>query len=158
MLNALMMERSATGMPSMGVPGFGTSPGGSPSGMPTGANFLMVPRGKLTFEKCKGGFKIQCACDDKTAASMIQNLCAMLAGGLCSCCLMMNGMPVCSFSLTMGLCTCEPTANGVCITCTSGDKNCCEMIQACCDCAKTMCEAGCTCCVLMNNMPVCCGC
>ena len=44
------------------------------------------------------------------------------------------------------------------ITCTSGDKACCAMIQACCDCMCGMMKAGCTCCVMMNGMPVCCGC
>ena len=34
----------------------------------------------------------------------------------------------------MGMCKCEMTENGVCVTCTSGDSKCCEMIQACCDC------------------------
>jgi hypothetical protein len=31
------------------------------------------------------------------------------------------------------------------------------MIQACCECMSTMMQSGCTCCVMMNNMPVCCG-
>jgi hypothetical protein len=31
------------------------------------------------------------------------------------------------------------------------------MIQACCDCMNTMMKAGCTCCIMMNNMPLCCG-
>ena len=57
----------------------------------------------------------------------------------------------------MGMCKCEMTEHGVCITCTSGDTACCDMIQACCDCFNRMMEAGCTCCVLMNNTPVCCG-
>jgi hypothetical protein len=32
------------------------------------------------------------------------------------------------------------------------------MIQSCCDCCTAMMKAGCTCCVMMNGMPVCCGC
>jgi hypothetical protein len=32
------------------------------------------------------------------------------------------------------------------------------MIAACCDCMSAMMKAGCTCCVMMNGMPVCCGC
>ena len=89
---------------------------------------------------------------------MMQNLCTMLQGGLCSCCCMMNGMLVCSCNLTMGLCKCEMTDKGVSLTCTSGDSKCCEMIQACCDCLTCMMNAGCTCCVLLNNTPVACGC
>jgi hypothetical protein len=58
----------------------------------------------------------------------------------------------------MGMCKCDMTKDGVCITCTSGDPKCCEMIQACCECMSCMMKDGCTCCVMMNNMPVCCGC
>ena len=57
--------------------------------------------------------KITCTCDDKMACSMMQNLCTMLAGGMCSCCCMMNGMMVCSCNLTMGMCKCEMTKDGV---------------------------------------------
>jgi hypothetical protein len=82
----------------------------------------------------------------------------MLAGGMCSCCVMLNGMTVCTYHFTMGLCKCDMTETGVSLTCTSGDSKCCEMIQAACDCLHCMMNAGCTCCVLMNNTPVCCGC
>jgi hypothetical protein len=119
---------------------------------------MMVPRCTYKVEKCTGGLKITCYCDDKMACSMVQNLCTMLAGGMCSCCVMLNGMTVWYCNLTMGICKCELTEDGVCITCTSGDSKCGEMIQACCDCLCCMMEAGCTCCVLMNNTPVCCGC
>ena len=100
-------------------------------------NFVMVPRCTIKMEKCTGGMKITCVCDDKMACSMMQNLCTMLAGGMCSCCCMMNGMMVCCCNLTMGMCKCEMTKDGCCITCTSGDTKCCEMIQACCDCMTT---------------------
>jgi hypothetical protein len=71
---------------------------------------------------------------------------------------MMNGMMVCCCNLTMGMCKCETTKDGVCITCTSGDPKCCEMIQECCACMACMMKAGCTCCIMLNNTPVCCGC
>jgi hypothetical protein len=32
------------------------------------------------------------------------------------------------------------------------------MIQSCCDCMATMLKAGCVCCMMLNNMPICCGC
>jgi hypothetical protein len=89
---------------------------------------------------------------------MVQNLCSMLAGGMCSCCVMMNGMMVCCCNLTMGMCKCEMTPKGCTVTCTSGDAKCAEMIQACCDCLSTMLKDGCTCCMMLNNTPVCCGC
>jgi hypothetical protein len=152
MSTAMMLER--TGMPGVSS----ASPGvGSPVGFPT-TNWLMVPRCTFKVEKCSGGMKMVCVCDDKTAASMVQNLCSMLAGGMCSCCCMMNGMVVCCCNFTMGCCKVECTEQGVCVTCTSGDQSCCDMIQACCDCVCKMMECGCTCCVMMNNTPVCCGC
>jgi hypothetical protein len=151
-----MMERTTGaaifGSPTAGVPGYPT-----PTGTPTGQNFVIVPRCTYQVERCDGGLRLSCRCDDKTAAAMVQNLCTMLQGGCVSCCVMFNGMTVCTCSLTMGLCKCESTKEGVSITCTSGDKKCCQMIQACCDCLTNMLQAGCTCCVLMNNTPVCCG-
>jgi hypothetical protein len=118
---------------------------------------MMVPRCTFKFEKCTGGFKVTCSCEDKVACSMVQNLCTMLAGGMCSCCCLYNGMTVYYCNFTMGMCRCEATDSGVCFTCTSGDTQCCQMIQACCDCLSTMTDAGCTCCFYMNNTPVCCG-
>lgn len=156
MSSAMMMERTGMGM-GVGVPGVGTPTMGAPSTMPTGTSYMVVPRCSLKLEKCTGGMKIVCVCDDKMASSMVQNLCTMLSGGMCSCCVMMNGMTVCCCNLTMGLCKIESTESGVCITCSSGDSQCCEMIQACCDCMCCMVEAGCTCCVMLNNTPVCCG-
>ena len=156
-MTTMMMDRTAMGMHGMGVPGMGTTPMGAPTGTPTG--YMMVPRcDVMKFEKCQGGMKITCACDDKMACSMMQNLCTMLQGGMCSCCVMLNGMTVCTCNLTMGMCKCEMTEAGVTLTCTSGDSKCGEMIQACCDCLSCMMNAGCTCCVMMNSTPVACGC
>jgi hypothetical protein len=158
MSTAMMMDRTGMGMPGMGLPGMGTPTMGAPTGVPTATNYMMmVPRCTFKMEKCAGGMKITCSCDDKAACSMVQNLCTMLAGGMCSCCCMMNGMMVCCCNFTMGMCHYEMTPDGCCMTCTSGDAKCCEMIQACCDCLCTMMEAGCTCCFMMNNTPVCCG-
>jgi hypothetical protein len=157
MSSALMMERTGMGMPGMGMPGLTTPTVGAPTGMPAAMNWLMVPRCTIKVEKTQGGMRILCSCEDKVATSMVQNLCTMLAGGMCSCVVMMNGLTVCTCNLTMGLCKYEPTEHGVSITCTSGDSHCSEMIQACCDCVSSMLEAGCTCCVLMNYTPVCCG-
>ena len=153
MMSTVMMERPGMGMPAMGS-GLMPASGAAPM-MP---NMMMVPRCKMKFEKCTGGMKVSCSCDDKMACSMMQNLCTMLAGGMCSCCVMLNGMTVCTCNFTMGLCRCEMTETGVILTCTSGDSKCCEMIQAFCDCVSCLMNAGCTCCVLMNNTPVACGC
>jgi hypothetical protein len=151
----MMMERTGMGMPGVGAAGMGIPGIMSPAAMP--ANFLMVPRCTFKMEKCTGGMKITCVCDDKTASGMVQNLCKMLAGGMCSCCMMMNGMMVFTCNLTMGMCKCDMTEMGVTVTCTSGDKACCDMIQASCDCMNSMLKAGCTCCLCMGSTPVCCG-
>lgn len=157
MTSAMMMERTGTMYPGMGVPSYGTPPMAAPTGMSAGMSWMMVPRCTFKVEKCTGGFRITCSCDDKLATSMVQNLCTMLAGGMCSCCVMHNGMMVCHMNLTMGMCRCEMTEHGVCITCTSGDPQCSAMLQACCDCLCCMMEAGCTCCFMMNHTPICCG-
>ncbi len=155
-MSSVMMERAGMAMQGMSMPAM--SGAGPTTAMPGVMNWLMVPRCTLKMEKCTGGMKITCSCDDKMACGMVQNLCKMLAGGMCSCCVMMNGMMVCCCNLTMGMCKCDMTKDGVCITCTSGDPKCCEMIQACCECMGCMLDCGCTCCVMMNNTPVCCGC
>jgi hypothetical protein len=151
-MTAMMMERTV-GMP---------MPGAAPAGMPGTAampsSWMMVPRCAIKFEKCQGGMKITCACDDATARGVMQNLCMALQGGMCSCCCVMNGILVCNCNLTMGMCKCEMTKDGCCVTCTSGDKACCDMIQSCCDSMAACMKAGCCCCVLMSGTPVCCGC
>lgn len=158
MSSTLLMERTGMGVPGLGIPGLGSPTLGAPSGVPVGANYLMVPRCTIKLEKCQGGVKIHCVCEDQLATTTLQNLCSMLQGGMVGCCVMQNGIPVLHCNLTMGLCRYEQTSNGVCISCTSGDQHCCEMIQSCCDCISCMLNAGCTCCVLMNNTPVCYGC
>jgi hypothetical protein len=157
MSSTLMMERTGMGMPGLGVPGLGAPTVGTPTGSPMGTNWMMVPRCTFKVEKVQGGVKFTCCCDDKMALSMVQNLCQMLAGGMCSCCVMCNGMTVCHYNFTQGLCKCEPTDQGVCFTYTSGDPQCSQMIQSCADCISSCLECGCTCCFLMNSTPVCCG-
>jgi hypothetical protein len=156
MTSTMMVERTGQVFPGFGPPATGTPPLTTPTG--TTASWLMVPRCSFRFEKFQGGVKLYCICEDRTACGVVQNLCAALAGGLVSCCCQFNGVTVYSCNFLMGMCRCETTEDGVCITCTSGDAKCCEMIQACCDCLSCMVERGCTCCVFMNNTPVCCGC
>ena len=150
MTTAMMMDRTAMGM---GMTGTGTMPA-----MPTSPNMVMVPRCAMKVEKCSGGMKMTCSCDDATACTMMQNLCAMMAGGMCSVTCMMNGMVVCTCNLTMGACKVEMTKDGCMVTCTSGDKMCEAMIQGCCDCVMACMKAGCTCCLMMGGTPVCCCC
>src|ERR1700722_938370 len=82
LMSSMMMERTTMGIPGMGVPGMGTPSYGAPTTTPTSGNYVMVPRCTFKFEKCTGGMKINCVCDDKLSASMVQNLCTMLAGGM----------------------------------------------------------------------------
>jgi len=72
---------TATMTPSMGMPGTGmTGMGTSMPAPPTGTTCLMVPRCTIKCEKCPGGMKIMCSCDDKMAAGTLQNLCMAMAG------------------------------------------------------------------------------
>ncbi len=117
----------------------------------------MTPCCTIEFEKCAGGFKVHCKCEDEVACGALHNLCRMLSHGLCSLCCSQNGLCVAQCNLTCGACVCECTEVGCCITCTSGDKKCCEMLLACCDSLAKCCESGCCCYVCFNNTPVCCG-
>lgn len=66
MTTAMMMERA--GMGTMGMPGMGAMGMPGAGTMPAGMNMMMVPRCTMAFEKCAGGMKIMCRCEDKTAA------------------------------------------------------------------------------------------
>jgi len=153
MSSAMMVERTGMAMPGMGVPGMGAATTG-----PAGMSYLMVPRCTFKVEKCPDGIKVFCTCEDQTATSMLQNLCTMLAGGLCSCCVSYNGVTVCSYNFTMGTCKWEMTSGGCCFSCTSGDAKCCAMIQSYCDCLSSMMSGGCHCCLYVNSTPLCWGC
>lgn len=131
-------------MPGMGM-GMGQAPG-----------MMMVPKGSITVERCDGGMMMNCVCDDAMSAGMVQSLCSMLAGGLCTCCVTMNGMMVSCCSMAMAHCRCEMTADGCKITCTSGDAACMAMIQACCDSLAALMKAGCQMCLCLGGTPVCC--
>lgn len=151
MAGMMMLERSVgtTCLP-------GTSAAASPA--TTAGNTLMVPRCTIRVEKCAGGAKLHCCCEDELACATLQNLCKSLCDGLCSVHCLMNGICVCQCNFAMCHCTCECTPDGVCITCCSGDEACCQMVQACCECLAQCLAAGCNCCVCFSGTPVCCGC
>src|SRR5262249_28594358 len=109
MSSTMMVERTGVSYPGTAMPGYGTPTPSMPMGVPAAPSYLMVPRCTLKFEKCSGGMKVMCSTDDKTACSMMQNLCSMLAGGMCSCYATWNGVSVCCCYLTMGQCKCEAT-------------------------------------------------
>jgi hypothetical protein len=135
--------------------GYQAGPASSPEA--AGTNWLVLPRCEIRFEKCAGGVKIHCECDDEMACATLQNLCRMCCDQLCSCCCTMNGIPCCQVNLCCGTCKCDLTKNGCCITCTSGDKGCCKMLQAACDCLSCCCENGCCCYISFGSTCVCCG-
>ena len=150
------------GMSAMTVPGMASPMGQMGMGQmgmmgAMAPSMMMVPRGTMRAEKCDGGMKLTCACDDTTGRTMMQNLATMMAGGLCSVSCLMNGQVVCVCNFTMGACKVEMTSDGCCLTCTSGDAMCCAMIQCCCDCISACMKAGCSCCLTMGGTPVCCG-
>ena len=120
MTSTMMMDRTGMGMPGMGMPGMSSMPGMGTA--PMAPNMMMVPRCKMTVEKMSGGMKMTCVCDDAVARAMMQNLCTMLAGGMCSCTCMMNGMVCCNCNLVMGMCKTEMTKDGCIVTCTSGAR------------------------------------
>jgi len=132
---------------------FGTVASPSVSPAPS-SNWCVLPRCEIRFEKCSGGIKIHCDCEDEVACGALQNLCRMMCDGLCTCTCTCNGMPICQVNLTMGICSCEYTTQGVCIRCLSGDERCCAMLQACCDALQNCCQAGCYCFVSFNNTQI----
>jgi hypothetical protein len=152
MSSAMLMDRAGL---SFQTPTLG---GQSSPGTPTSGSWCVVPRCTLKFEKCAGGLKIHCKCDDAVSCATLQNLCNTLSSGTCSCCCTCNGIACCACNLCCGLCKCECTKDGVCISCTSGDKACCDMLQSCCDCLSCLCKSGCCCYVCFGGVAVCCGC
>jgi hypothetical protein len=157
MASSQLLERGSSAVAPFSSPIQGFQPGSLPAGSPASANWCVLPRCTVEFEKTSNGCKIHCRCDDEVARGTLQNLCRMLSDGLCSCCCTLNGIACCQCNLTMGICKCEYTKDGCCISCTSGDKACAAMIQACCNCLSTCCESGCCCYICFNNTPVCCG-
>jgi hypothetical protein len=157
MSSTLMMERTGMGVQGVGVPGFTAPTMGTQPGMHVGANWFPVPRCTFKFEKCSGGVKFHCHCEDELARSTVQNLCTMLAGGMCSVSVFQNGMTVTCFNFTQGQCKFEPTDHGFCFSCVSGDNHWSQMLQSFCECVGYMMECGCTCCFFISNTPVCWG-
>jgi hypothetical protein len=157
MSSAVVMERFSLGSPNAAGPGQSWQAQGFPGTAPAQANWCVVPRCKVEFEKCTGGFKLHCKCDDELSCATLQNLCRMLSDGCCSCCCTSNGIQCCQCTFANCHCKCEYTSDGCCITCTSGDKQCCAQLQACCECCEKCCESGCCCYVCFGNTPICCG-
>jgi hypothetical protein len=157
MSSSTLLERGSSAVApfSGSLPGY--QPGTYPAGSPASANWCVLPRCTIEFEKTSTGCKIQCRCDDEVSRGTLQNLCRMLADGLCSCCCTWNGIQCCQVNLCCGNCKCEYTKDGCCISCTSGDKQCAAMIQQCCECLQQCCESGCACYICFNGTPVCCG-
>ena len=101
MASSVVLERGSSAVApfSGGTPGW--QPGTVPAGSPAAANWCVLPRCEVEFEKCTGGFKIHCRCDDEVACGTLQNLCRMLCDGLCSCYCTCNGICCCQCNLTV---------------------------------------------------------
>jgi len=154
MASMMMMDKSMMGP--MGAMGSPMAAGPMTAGMPGAMQMCMVPRCTMKMEKCKGGMKMTCTCEDQVAAATLQNMCKMMAGSMCSCMCMMNGMMMCQCNMCMCKCECADVKMGVSFTCTSGDEDCAAMCQACCECMMACMKAGCMCCVCLGGTPVCC--
>lgn len=159
MASSVLLERGASAVaPFTGTgPGPGWQTGTIPTGSPAGANWCVLPRCTIEFQKSANGLKIQCRCEDEVACGTLQNLCRMLSDGLCSCYCCINGISIFQCNLACGICKCEYTKDGCSITCTSGDKNFAAILQSCGESLSRCCESGCYCYVCFNNTPICCG-
>ena len=127
MSSAVLMERFSLGSPTSSGPAQSWQSSGFPATGPAG-NWCVVPRCKVEFEKCTGGFKIHCKCEDELSCGTLQNLCRMLCDGCCSCYCTNNGVQCCQCTFANCHCKCEYTADGCTISCTSGDKQCCAPV------------------------------
>lgn len=117
---------------------------------------LDIPQCELRMEECKGGCKIYCTCDDELACARLHDLCRNMLECPCSISCTKDGLMVCRCEFDCCDCSCEMLADGICITCTSKDKCCAEMIQTLCRCLSCCQECGCTSTVSLNKTPVCC--
>ncbi|HEX3018994.1 MAG TPA: hypothetical protein VHP36_01770 [Chitinispirillaceae bacterium] len=148
-MNTMGMDRMAMGMSQMpGMMMSGTMP----------MNMMMVPRCTMKMECTEMGMKIMCSTKDEMASAMMQNLCTMMSGSMMSCCMMMNGMPMMTINMTKGMCKCEMTNDGMCMTWCSKETECAMMIQQCCKAMISMMDCGCCSMIMMNGTPVCCSC
>ena len=113
----------------------------------------------LRFEKCIGGFKIHCCCNEQGQRCDFQNLCRSLCDGNANCYCTRDGLQFCKFDLCCAECDCDckVTKDGCCITCTSCDANCSELLQSCCDCLEACCKIGCCCNLCFGDKCCCCG-
>ena len=83
---------------------------GMETGM-NGMNMMMVPRGRSDGE-VRWRHEDDVPLRDKMAASVLQGLVKMMAGGMCSCAMMMNGMVMCYCNMMMGMCKWEMMEDG----------------------------------------------
>jgi hypothetical protein len=118
----------------------------------------MAPKCSMKMEMMKDGCKIECSCQDEMSMTMMQKMCKMMDGGMCSMMCMKNGICVCQCNMCMGNCKMMMTETGMCVCWTSSDEKCSEMIQACCKSMMDCMNAGCCCMMMMCGMPVCCSC
>ena len=66
----------------MMMPGMTMNP---PMPAATGMNMMVIPRCTMKMEKCDGGMKMTCVCEDAMSVGMLHNLCTMLSGSMVNC-------------------------------------------------------------------------
>src|SRR5436305_4696711 len=89
------------------------------AGKPTGKGSFASPKldmrdavsCELSFEKCRGGFRIHCCCDDAMECDDLQCLCEAICECNCSCCCVRDENQICNINLC-DHCTCENTKDG----------------------------------------------
>jgi hypothetical protein len=154
-------SKTAAGLPQIELPGM-VSPDllfpsvSGPVNLPPHVNFLAITHCALKFDKCPGGMKLTCSCADKESCSQVQSLSRVPLTGVLGFGCMLHGMPLFSCNFSLAICKSDNIKNGVRLTCTSGDKDYCEMIRACSDCITSLLKLGGICYVMVGNTPVCC--
>lgn len=114
-------------------------------------------RCEMRMERCEGGCKITCSCDNADDCCSLQAICEAMAGKMCCMTCSRDGEMICHCSMSCcGNCECKMTADGVCISCTSADCNCADLIQAMCDCIRRCQACGCECTLCFDEKAVCC--
>jgi hypothetical protein len=149
----LDLPASAMSMPAPTLPGMAPPQSGMSAAKPA---TLMVPRCTFEVEKCKGGMKVTCSCDDKVAFGMLATLCLMLQGGTAGFYGLLNGMTLYYFQV-LGSGKYEQGDGWVCFTFTSTEPGGIRMLQDTCDHLLSLLRSGLTCWLTMNNTAVCAG-
>ena len=110
---------------------------------------------EIRMEECRQGCKIYCTCDDEATCAALQNLCNMIENCVCSVRCIRDGEMCCECCFDCCDCTCQMLMNGICLCCSTDDKDCMKMIQAMCKCLCCCHDCGCEYNICVNGAPIC---